>query len=129
MRLLSERRSLRDTLEEERSRRRQSDARADFLQRELLATQRLLHQEHELYIEAHLEANDASKVVRTQVADYLDYVSRVRAGTLLTTDMREVVGLCAGWVRNGLDIAWAKKTKISHDAPGRPSLRLVGKDE
>lgn len=43
---------------------------------------------------------------RESIAAYLEHISSVQVGTVLAPAGREIVGLCASWIRNKLDERW-----------------------
>ncbi len=71
-------------------------------------------------------ANDA-QATREQIADYLRHVFRTDIGTVLSSQARNVVGLVAGWVENGLDVEWAREV-ARHKRPN-PGFRSPGEGE
>jgi septal ring factor EnvC (AmiA/AmiB activator) len=49
------------------------------------------------------EAYQRLETERESIAAYLEHVASVEVGTILSVREREIVGLCAAWVRNQLD--------------------------
>ena len=48
--------------------------------------------------------------VRESIASYLEHVSQVEVGSMLSPNSQQIVAFCAAWVRNRLDAKWHAET-------------------
>jgi hypothetical protein len=61
---------------------------------------------------AELEAElELSRGVRESIVNYLEYVGSKRVGSLLSDSAREAVRWCSLWIRDELDVKWAKSKR------------------
>lgn len=59
------------------------------------------------------EVGREKAAARDTIARYLEHSARVEIGTVLTKEGREIVGIIASWVRNGLDLQWEQDRLIA----------------
>lgn len=53
---------------------------------------------------------------RDSIARYLERVARTEVGTVLGKHEREIVGFCAAWVRNELDLEPSQRSAKEPDS-------------
>lgn len=86
-------------LQEERAARAMAEAKAHALELDLERAK-----QYTTYAVA-----QAREETRLQISDYLEHTSQIRTGTVFyREESLEIIGFCGSWVRNGLDIEWAR---------------------
>lgn len=66
---------------------------------------------------------------RESIAAYLAHIASMDVGTVLTPEGRELVGMCAEWVRNRLDEDWHRKRLEQEMAAAKAKLDQLTPDE